>query len=51
MKQYKVWFYIEEIDHEKDHYEDKTDIPECTGYFDTEEEAQQWVKEHSGVTI
>ena len=45
-KKYKVWVSIEEIDEEKDHYED-TAYVDC-GEFDTLEEAQEHTKALTG---
>ena len=38
---YKVWIQIEEIDEEKDHYENVTE-PECIAEFDSLKEATEF---------
>ena len=38
---YKVWIQIEEIDEEKDHYENITE-PECIAEFDSLKDAEEY---------
>jgi len=42
MKQYKVWIHVEEIDADRDRYQD-LDLPIEAGCFETEVEARQFV--------
>jgi hypothetical protein len=44
MKQYKVWIHVEEIDEEKDIYED---VGECysAGWFESEQAAREYIEQ------
>jgi len=45
---YKVWVHIEEIDEERDHYED-LDMPDSLGVFDTPDEAREFIATLPGI--
>ena len=42
MKQYKVWIHVEEIDEDRDRYQD-LDLPIEAGCFETEAQARQFI--------
>lgn len=45
---YKVWVEIEEIDEDKDRYENVSSFPVCVGVYDTLEDADKCVIELTG---